>query len=56
MAPKGLAGGAEHVVSGVPPRELWISKGERHLPRPAVLGEAGMGELQELAEPPGKSH
>lgn len=32
-----------------------ISRGERHLPKPAVLGEAGAGELHvELTEPPVK--
>lgn len=52
MAPRGLAGGTgAPPLSGVCPLD-GISSGDKHLPRPAVLGEAGTGELQELAEPP----
>lgn len=52
IAPKGLAGGiGAPPLSGVCPLE-GISSGDKHLPKPAVLGEAGRGELQELAEPP----
>lgn len=29
-----------------------MSNGDKHLPNPAVLGEAGTGELHELADPP----
>lgn len=54
IAPKGLAGGAaEAPVSGV--CDLGIKSGDKHLPKPIVVrGEAGIGELHELADPPVK--
>lgn len=55
MAPNGLAGGAPipDAESGPDINLLpwWINSGDKHLPKP-VLGDAGIGELQELVEPP----
>lgn len=52
MAPNGLAGGTGWPpLSGVWPLE-GIRSGDKHRPIPDVLGDAGTGELQELAEPP----
>lgn len=54
IAPNGLAGGAAILTSGVWDRVAEINNGDKQRPKLIVRGDAGIGELQELADPPVK--